>query len=133
MYIQYECILFYHSICSFVIFWIISYHIDEPSSYLLHGIFTVVVVFCLFQISGRVFLFHPDGDNVYWETNIPFCRDVAISLECFYERLSKCTISDALRGTGKDVNGIPSKHMSDFQESFNSVQGMHALKVRLTS
>ena len=79
-----------------------------------------------------MFLFHPDGDNVYWETNVPFCRDYSINLECFYEGLSKCTIQDALRGTGKDVNGIPSKHMSDFQESFNTEQGMIAFKVRVT-
>lgn len=79
--------------------------------------------------TGRVFLYHPDGDNVFWETSIPFCRDVAIGLDCFYERLSKCTMTDALKGTGTDVNGIPNRHMSDFQESFNSIEGMNALKV----
>ena len=25
---------------------------------------------------GRVYLPHPDGDNLFWETKVPFCKDV---------------------------------------------------------
>jgi hypothetical protein len=82
-----------------------------------------------FVNAGRVFMYHPDGDNVFWETNIPFCRDFATSLECFYERLTKCSIADVVKGTGHDVNGFPTRYMSDFQHSFQSAEGRATLMV----
>ena len=55
---------------------------------------------------GRVYLHHPDGDNIFWETNVPFCRNIRKdhTLTCFYEPFSKCTIQDALKGTGKRID-----------------------------
>jgi hypothetical protein len=39
---------------------------------------------------GRVYLPHPDGDNIYWETNINFCAGQHDrTLTCFYEKFSK--------------------------------------------
>lgn len=39
---------------------------------------------------GRVYLPHPDGDNIFWETAVPFCRDQHdATLNCFYAHYSK--------------------------------------------
>jgi hypothetical protein len=71
----------------------------------------------------RVFLVHPDGDNIFWETNVPFCRNVRkdTTLGCFYEPMSsKCTIQDAIKASGfaKDVNSFRTYYATDFQKSF---------------
>ena len=69
---------------------------------------------------GRVYLFHPDGDNIFWETNTQFCRDQNMyNLHCYYQFLSKCTYQDALRAYG-DVNRLPNHFVGDFQDSFLS-------------
>jgi hypothetical protein len=41
---------------------------------------------------GRVYLPHPDGDNIFWETDNPFCKEKQkdSTLTCFYEPSSHC-------------------------------------------
>lgn len=71
---------------------------------------------------GRVYLPHPDGDNIFWETAVPHCRDTVkdTTLNCFYEKFSKCTIQDALSGYAENVNRIHTYYMSDVKTSFES-------------
>jgi hypothetical protein len=74
---------------------------------------------------GRVYLLHPDGDNVYWETQNPFCREQnKIGLDCFYEPLSKCTIKDALFSLSGDVNSLPNYYLPDFSDTFETKEGL---------
>eukprot|EP01038_Epipyxis_sp_PR26KG_P014108 gene14108-18929_t len=73
---------------------------------------------------GRVFLLHPDGDNVFWEDKNPFCRGgKGVGLACYYTAVSKCTITDALFSLHGDVNSLPSVSMGDFQPAFDSSEG----------
>lgn len=54
---------------------------------------------------GRVYLPHPDGDNIYFETQVPFCRNserFEPGINCFYELYSKCTYKDALTEAGNE-------------------------------
>lgn len=62
---------------------------------------------------GRVFLEHPSGDWILWETNNQFCRNRSTfaargTLQCYYQPLSNCTIEHALLGTTyKGVDDLP--------------------------
>jgi hypothetical protein len=79
------------------------------------------IVMGIAMMLGRVYMPHPDGDNVFWETHIPFCETTQqdSSLNCFYERATKCTITDAIAGTNYgDVNAFKTFYMGDFQQMF---------------
>jgi hypothetical protein len=69
---------------------------------------------------NRVYLPHPTGDNIFWETNIPHCKNTVkdSSLNCFYEMFSKCTINDALEGYAPTVDHLHTYYMSDVKASF---------------
>eukprot|EP01040_Poterioochromonas_malhamensis_P005455 gene5455-5855_t len=85
---------------------------------------------------GRVYLPHPDGDNIFWETKVPFCQQSQHdeTLTCFYEKLSKCTIQDALVSTAfHDVNGFPTFSLGDFHTAFESEDGLHHIKETMAS
>lgn len=70
---------------------------------------------------GRVYLPHPDGDNIFWETSIPFCRERGeVGLTCFYEAWSNCTMTDALTGLQGDVNSLRTVHPPDLFPSFQN-------------
>lgn len=71
---------------------------------------------------GRVYLPHPDGDNLFWVTDNTFCKDIVKNqtLNCYYEMSSKCTINDALLGIEGDVNSFPTITMADIQPTFVS-------------
>ena len=62
---------------------------------------------------GRVYLEHPSGDWILWETNNPFCRNqsgfaASHTLQCYYQPWSNCTIEHALLGTThKGVDDLP--------------------------
>ena len=72
---------------------------------------------------GRIYLPHPDGDNIFWETSIPFCREKWDStLTCFYEAWSNCTMKDALAGLQGDVNSLRVVNPPDVGASFDSVE-----------
>jgi len=67
----------------------------------------------------RIFLPHPDGDNINWETKIPFCQEQGeVSYTCFYEPWSNCTFPDALKG--KDINAIPKVSLERFDGFFEN-------------
>jgi len=69
---------------------------------------------------GRVYLLHPDGDNIFWETNNPHCKSQGKStLDCYYEPVSSCTIQDALDAQHRDVNAFKVVHTSDFNSIFD--------------
>jgi len=69
---------------------------------------------------GRVFLHHPDGDNIFWETNNPHCKAQGkLNLECYYHPWSSCTINDALDAQHRDVNAFKVTHPSDFNAIFD--------------
>lgn len=69
---------------------------------------------------NRVYLPHPTGDNIFWETSVPHCRDTVkdSSLNCFYEKFSKCTIQDAIAGYAPTVDHLHTYYMSDVKASF---------------
>jgi hypothetical protein len=77
---------------------------------------------------GRVYLPHPSGDNIFWETKIPLCESKGdYSLTCFYEKFSKCTIEDAITSTKyRSVDDFPNFYMGDFNNAF--LQGADGLK-----
>ena len=60
--------------------------------------------------SGRVYLRHPGGPaNLRhffgWQTDTELCKQQGtISLDCYYESWSSCTLVDAL---GKELAGMP--------------------------
>lgn len=69
---------------------------------------------------NRIYLPHPTGDNIFWETSVPHCRDTVKdqSLNCFYEKFSKCSVQDALAGFAPTVDHIHTYYMSDLKNSF---------------
>lgn len=75
---------------------------------------------------GRVYLYHPDGDNLFWETINPYCLKNGqnnANLGCFYESFSKCTIEDALFSanvTSVNDKEIKTLLVSDFVSSFRN-------------
>jgi hypothetical protein len=77
---------------------------------------------------GRVYLPHPSGDNIFWETKIPLCESKGdYSLTCFYEKFSKCTVEDAIASTKyHSVDDFPNFYMGDFNNAF--LQGPDGLK-----
>lgn len=87
---------------------------------------------------GRVYMFHPDGDNIFWETDNDYCKDLGASpprgdttLACFYEQLSsRCSMHDAVRDQG-DINKYPQVFTSEFKDSFDSKEGLEAMVGRL--
>ncbi len=86
---------------------------------------------------GRVYLPHPDGDNLFWETKVPFCQNIRhdTTLNCFYERYSKCTIHDAVKASkfARDVNSFRTYYATDFQNSFLHEDDLHRMKEQLDS
>ena len=62
---------------------------------------------------GRVYLEHPSGDWILWETNNAFCRNqsgfaASQTLQCFYQPWSNCTMEHALlETTYKGVDDLP--------------------------
>jgi hypothetical protein len=75
---------------------------------------------------GRVYLHHPSGDNIFWETSNPFCRNTVkdTTLTCFYEPFSKCTIEDAMYNYASDVDHIRTYHLGDLAHSFEDEHGL---------
>lgn len=68
---------------------------------------------------GRLYLSHPDGDNLNWETKIPFCQERGeVAFNCFYEPWSNCSYPDALQGHG--VNNIVRIPIERFHDIFGS-------------
>lgn len=68
---------------------------------------------------GRIYLPHPDGDNIFYETNVPHCRDRnKPGLSCFYEEWSSCSIADALLDVGGDVNKLNTIEVGDIAHAF---------------
>jgi hypothetical protein len=45
---------------------------------------------------GRVYLYHPDGDNIFWETRNPYCLKLKDGIfngkSNFYFYFKKCNI-----------------------------------------
>lgn len=83
------------------------------------------VVLALAIETGRVYLPHPDGDNIMWETNVPFCSQNRtsreVTMQCFYLPASKCTIKDALKsGKMDDVNKLQTFKFRDFESGIPS-------------
>eukprot|EP01039_Chlorochromonas_danica_P002885 gene2885-3150_t len=77
---------------------------------------------------GRVYLHHPDGDNIFWETKIPFCQQQNDeTLTCFYEQFSKCTIDDALADASDNVNNLRTYFGGSFKAAFESEVGRQQL------
>jgi hypothetical protein len=74
---------------------------------------------------NRVFLPHPSGDNIFWETLNPFCRNVVkdTSINCYYKLFSKCTVEDALYNYASDVDHIKNFYMADVKNSFENEKG----------
>lgn len=76
---------------------------------------------------GRVYLDHPDGDNIFWETSNTYCNNPEHydqTMKCFYQPFSsRCTMADAIRNTG-DVNQLATVFLSTFKEAFESAEGL---------
>ena len=69
---------------------------------------------------GRVYLQHPDGDNIFWETDNAHCKGQnKNTLDCYYHPWSSCSIKDAVDAQHNDVNTFKITHPSDFNEIFN--------------
>ena len=73
---------------------------------------------------GRVYLPHPDGDSLHWETKNPFCETLQMNngLGCYYEQWSSCNMTHVLHGArpGYDVNSLPNLDTLTFQNIFDS-------------
>lgn len=81
---------------------------------------------------GRVYLSHPDGDNVFWETNNPHCKaQKELGLECYYHPISNCTIHDAIDAAHIDVNTFKITHPSDFSDIFDNPVELQHTKLAL--
>lgn len=81
---------------------------------------------------GRVYLSHPDGDNIFWETNNPHCKaQKQIGLECYYQPVSNCTILDAIDALHRDVNAFKITHPSDFNTIFDNPEHLATVKQAL--
>lgn len=77
---------------------------------------------------GRIYLPHPDGDNVFWETHNDHCRKRNLNnLECYYEKWSSCTIKDALDSHHNSVNDFKITHPSDFNRIFDNPEYRHKI------
>lgn len=70
---------------------------------------------------GRIYLPQPDGDYIFWETLVPFCKEQnKRTLDCFFEAFSSCTIEDALYGIQGDVNSFRTMKITTLGYIFES-------------
>ena len=77
---------------------------------------------------GRVYLQHPDGDNIFWETNNPHCKSQKTNtLECYYQPWSSCIIADAIDAHHRDSNSFKVVHPSDFSQIFHNPENLKAV------
>jgi len=83
---------------------------------------------------GRVYLQHPDGDNIFWETNNAHCKSQKkATLECYYEPFSSCTIQDAVDSQHRDVNAFKVTHPSDFNSIFDDPEALNRVLKLISS